>query len=370
MHPALQQAAQHLAALDAAERDATITRLRSAAILTAPDDKVERKPPIKSLGEFLATEIDVPPDLVMPGVLVRGEISALIAGSGYGKTHLTVGRLLRWAAGRPLFNDLPKVQAPTGALRILLVENEGAPHKFQQEIGRMLDSMDPSDETRATIENNMMVWDSVGYSEFKIDIDEDVRLLRLGIEEHKPDVIVLDPFARLWAGDENDNRELRIVLSKMSSDLAVAHNVGILLVHHERKGGAQEDDIMRAARGGTAFEGHVGYMERFTKISGGKRRQLACAKWRHGYQFEPIVMEWEESKRFYRFVPPSEEEDAVYRLLEPWKPSRVDEIAEMLEVSKGKVRAALIAMLERGKVRRDGNEWFTGDTNVGDGVGF
>jgi len=67
------------------------------------------------------------------------------------------------------------------------------------------------------------------------------------IEEHQPDVVVLDPLVELHTAGENDNTALRLVIAHLRA-LAQRRDCAVVLVHHTRKGGmAGDPESLRGA---------------------------------------------------------------------------------------------------------------------------
>src|SRR5215218_2972974 len=95
----LRQVAAHLATLDDAGYKRTLARIENLAAQQTPDEVLQA--PIRTLGEYLDADIEIPPELVWPAILVRGEITATIGRAGIGKTMFTSNRLMKWAAGSP-----------------------------------------------------------------------------------------------------------------------------------------------------------------------------------------------------------------------------------------------------------------------------
>jgi hypothetical protein len=78
---------------DPKERERLITRIKMAAVQTAPDEAM--KPPVRTLGEYLASPIEVPPTLIYPAIVVRGEITATLGRAGIGKAQPLDSMLLK-----------------------------------------------------------------------------------------------------------------------------------------------------------------------------------------------------------------------------------------------------------------------------------
>jgi hypothetical protein len=246
---------------------------------------------VRTLGEFLDAEIKVPPTLVSPNMMVRGGLTATIGSGGVGKTSMLVGRLMRWAAGLPWFNDLQEAFVPTQPLRTLVIENEGAGGLFQEKLRVMVANADMTAEQKQLVRDNILIWGEGGYSNIKMDDPPAVAKVRAALEVHRPDILFLEPFARLWSGDENSNTEMNGILDGLEA-LAQKHDAAVMLAHHRRKGevgkGQSAQDF---ARGASALEGAVTYME-FLHRSKNGWMEVDATKNRYGDDIGPYYLEW------------------------------------------------------------------------------
>ena len=134
--------ASYLASLtDPAARERAIRQAKMQAVKDAPEEAF--KAPIRSMEDYLASEIEIPPVLVHPFMCVRGGLNMTIGRAGKGKTVLNLNRMIRWSAGLPWFDDWKdrdgnRFLLPEKPLKVLIVENEGAAAMFHRQIGMML----------------------------------------------------------------------------------------------------------------------------------------------------------------------------------------------------------------------------------------
>lgn len=314
--------------------------------------------PIRKLGDYLAAPIKSPPELVSPRFLVRGGVTAVVADAGKGKTSLGLNRVLSWAAGKPLFKPVTKWGVPSGPLRTLIIENEGAGGLFQEKIQTMLVNA-PKHFTKddiAAMQENVLVWGEGGYAGIKLDDPRKLAQVRRGIDEWRPDIVLMEPFARLHAGDENSNTEVNALMSTLE-ELAGKTDTGILVAHHKRKSREYEGDPMEDARGASALYGAATYMEKVKPIRAGKQRELICTKNRYGPMLPPVVMEWrEDNTGWYDFVPRDASLDELIALLSPDESVTAKELAEDLQDDEKRVRNMLNSALAQDppRVRRIG----------------
>lgn len=315
--------AQYLAALgnDSQARDSAIARAKLLAMNAADPEAFEA--PITTLGDYLATPIPVPPILVEPAIVVRGGITCTVGRAGKGKTQVNLNRILKWSVGEPLFEGLKTpdnepVLAPSQPLKILVIENEGAPGMFHKQIGVMLNApgylFEPQ---RKQAKENVLIWGDGGYSGLKLDDPNALNTVRAGCEKWEPDIVFIEPFRGLWQGDENSSTDMAVVADALSA-IATDYDCGVILTHHERKSGAGDDgEKMSAGRGSTVLEGVVATMENFEQAKGGDFRELSWSKLRYGggAKLLPVRMEWQNKDWWYMHVPPERTEASIIDVL-------------------------------------------------------
>ena len=329
----------HLAALPPEGRDTAVQFARQYVATHLPEEELppENPPaPIRTLGEYLDTEIETPPAIIAPGLVVEGGVSVLISRGGKGKTALSLNRLLRWGAGLPLHDELPEVNVPFDGepVKSLIIENEGSPGHFQRILRRILDGPCFTPAQRELARENVSIWGDGGWSGLKVDDKTDLELIMRGVEESGCKVLFLEPFRGLWTGEENSSTEMSQTLDKISS-VANGYGVGVMITHHERKSKPGEGgDAMDVARGSGVFEGHCGVMERWKPVKNGSLRELSWLKARFEEAPAPIRMQFDRERWGYDYVPESEIKRGVLQFFQAfpgtyWKaPAVASEIDE------------------------------------------
>lgn len=335
------------------DRQRAMQQLKQLVLAQLPDQEIG-KPPISTLGEYLDTEIELPPMLVEPGLVARGAISAMIARGGKGKTAVSLNRLVRWSMGKPLIDDLPDLMKPVGPLKVLIIENEGAPGHFQTVLRTILMENDFTADEIALARENVTIWGDGGWSGLKLDDPENIALVDRAVGETDCDIVFIEPFRGLWRGDENSSTEMANVLDAIS-DIANRHDCAALLTHHENKsGGSENSDPMSAARGSSVMEAVAAVMERWSPVKGGRQRELSWIKARFAEAPAPVRLEFDREKWSYRHVAEEEGEREVLGLLSqfPGQYMTLAEIKDELGESYQKVRKWANALAEEDKVKK------------------
>lgn len=354
----LQEFAQYLAALDEPERNAAISRAKLTAMNIASPEVFEA--PIATARDYLARPIPVPPILVEPALVVRGGICCTIGRAGKGKTQVNLNRVLKWAAGRPLFDgvktpDGQDVLMPSHPLKTLIIENEGAPGMFHKQLGIMLHAQGYlSEAEREQVLDNVLIWGDGGYSGLKLDDIQQLNMVRAGCEKWEPDIVFIEPFRGLWKGDENSSTDMALVADALSG-IAADYNCGVILTHHERKSGAGDDgEKMSAGRGSTVLEGVVATMENFETAKGGDFRELSWSKIRYGggAKLLPLRMEWQHGDWWYKHVPLDAIEQSILDVLASEdEPQTIGDIILATDEKEHQVRKTLKSLADAGKVK-------------------
>lgn len=325
--------------------------MSTEAFEAAVEQDAALQPPVRPLGEFLDTDIDTEPILVEPGLIVRAGITATLGRGGKGKTTLNINRLLRWAAGKPLFDELPDAMTPVQPLRSLIVENEGAARYFQQSLATILSHA--PEEDREAARENVWIWEDGAWSGLKLDKPNDLTLVRRALDVTQADILFIEPMRGLWRGDENSSQDMAKLLDTLS-ELADEYQCAILMAHHERKSGAGEDgDAMSAARGSSVLEGAAAVMERFQGVGGDSNiRELSWTKARFYGPPDPVRMKWDRDRYGYAYLPHNLDE----RVLAFLKSNRnssfdVDSLRDHFEETKRTMQRACKTLVDDGSVK-------------------
>jgi hypothetical protein len=187
------------------------------------------------------------------GLILRGHITALLAAGGVGKSVLSLTLALHMCSGKHFG---PWRASERLRVAVLTVEED------EDELDRRLHALqiqygfDNDDASRLLI-INMDDPPLLAMADKRGNMQPTKKLADLKIElaNHGADVIILDPFVELWAGQENDNVQVRSAMGYIRS-ICRELNVGCILCHHIRKGLMTPGDV-DAGRGASAFAGLV-----------------------------------------------------------------------------------------------------------------
>lgn len=360
--PRVETFGQHLAGLDDAARTAALEAAKVYAIANADDAHVG-EPPVRRLGEYLDDKMPEVPWLVkadienMPeptGQIVRGAITLTTSPGGKGKTVFGLSRLLRWAAGLQAYPGCDSSYVPDGALKSLIIENEGAPGFFQSRLQRQLDRMGFTEEQKAAIRENVLIWGDGGWSSLKLDDPENFALVRRAIEKWEPDIVFLEPLRGLHRGEENSNTEMGNIVDDLNG-LASTYDLGIMLTHHERKSGVGDGgDPMFAVRGGGVLTDLCAIVERFKSVKGGTLREVGWSKSRFGIAHSPMRLKFDPVRWCYDYITEDSFETTILQVLEenPGEWYSTSDIAEILRETEDAIRPKLNGLAKDGRLKK------------------
>lgn len=339
---------------DADKQEQLLKQIRLKAVTDAPAEGLLQAP-ITPLGEYLDMEIETPPEIVSPGVIVRGEIHALAARAGKGKTTFLMNCMMRWAAGLPLFNDLPDLLVPgvEGGVKCLIIENEGSAGYFQDRMKDLLAHGGYDEEERERVRRNLLIWGDGSYSGVKVDDGSKLELLRRGVKKWQPDLVFLDPFRSIWTGNENDGSEMNDAIDNLMQ-LCADFECAVFVNHHENKG-KDHLDAMDSLRGSTVFEGALATVMRWQHVNAGRQSELSFSKMRYKPKTgepAPIRMQFDFDTWTYNHVGESVLDRQVLDMLngadDQYFTAR--EVADELDETERKVRDRLAKLAEDGRV--------------------
>jgi hypothetical protein len=172
--------------------------------------------------------------------LLRGEVTALIAPGGAGKSTITAAIALSLATGRPLIGK----NLPRGCQRAWLYNLEDSPDELDRQMAAATThyGITPADcEDRLWLTSGLvkpLITAKVGKN--AVEIDEYVFSdLTATIKTRGIDVLIIDPLVSSHEVSEASNEAIDAIVKRWKK---LAHETGcaIVLVHHTRKLGGRE----------------------------------------------------------------------------------------------------------------------------------
>jgi KaiC/GvpD/RAD55 family RecA-like ATPase len=191
---------------------------------------------------------------LVPGLLLRRQVTLMVAPPGSGKSLLTlqlamlcVSGMTSWAGWRP-----------RGRYRVLIINVEEDAEEMSRRLCAAAEVMglDQVDlQGRVVLAKTASIVVATADSRTKTVtatpmLEQVVRaLMTLQI-----DIVVVDPFAETFAGDENSNSELKWA-AVLWREVARRTNAAVMLVHHTKKYAQNMAGDPDASRGGGSLAG-------------------------------------------------------------------------------------------------------------------
>jgi hypothetical protein len=190
---------------------------------------------------------------LVPGLLLRRQVTLLIAPPGSGKSLLTLQLAMMCAA--PLANW--GGWRPRQRCRCLVINSEEDSDELKRRLWAAAHLMGIDQQ----LLRGMVLYADRPHDIVIAEADHRTKTvtrrpmadqLIATIRQYEIDVVIIDPFAETFIGDENSNSELKWA-AVLWREIARFTECAVLLVHHTRKSAEHGD--MDAARGGGALAG-------------------------------------------------------------------------------------------------------------------
>ena len=191
---------------------------------------------------------------VVPGLLLRRNVSILVAPPGSGKSLLTLQMALMMCTGMAWGGWRPRK-----ACKVLVINSEDDSDEMRRRLYAACEEMQIT--TYAELRERLAIAGAPGDiviakadSRTHTVVEQPIfKQLVKTVLDGKFDVLVVDPFAETFEGDENSNSELKwaaVLWRRVARETGAA----VMLVHHTRKFGAEAGN-MDSARGGSSLVG-------------------------------------------------------------------------------------------------------------------
>lgn len=219
---------------------------------TAPPPE-EPKITIKAVPYVLRDPATIPRrDWLYGRHLIRGYVSCTVAPGGYGKSSMITAEALAMATGRCLLDDQPK-----GKLRVWHINLEDPLQELDRKFHAAathyeIDEQDINEHLFVGSGRDTNVVIAKEGRDGLVVVEPIIAAIKEEINNHKIDVLQIDPFVASHEVNENDNTKIAIVVRKWAM-IAEETNCAIELVHHVRKGLRGQDFTVEDARGASAL---------------------------------------------------------------------------------------------------------------------
>lgn len=167
-----------------------------------------------------------PDELLRYRFLCRGAGLLLVGPTGVGKSALSMQAMILWALGRAAFG----IQ-PTRPLKSLLIQAENDEGDLAEMRDGVLNGLKlTEDERRRAMENVI-----VAREDTRTGLAFFAGAVRPLLEQHKPDLLWIDPALAYLGGDVSSQKDVGGFLRNMLNPLLREFNCGGVVVHHTNK---------------------------------------------------------------------------------------------------------------------------------------
>jgi hypothetical protein len=167
--------------------------------------------------------------------LSRGDGAVLSSTSGMGKSSMSVQMAVLWALGRPAFG-IP----PNGALRSLIVQSEDSDGDVAEIWVSIAHVLKLDADQLAQVKDRVLIVNDRTNRGGKF-----VSALRRLIQDHRPDLVWVNPLQAFMDGDVTDSRDLGAFLREGLNGLNDPPSFGYVIIHHTTKPASPKDRAER-----------------------------------------------------------------------------------------------------------------------------
>jgi len=198
------------------------------------------------------TEADIPVrPWIVPGALLAGSTHILAAPGGTGKSVFTLQMALMLASGKPWAKWRPKKKC-----RVLVINAEDDIHEQRRRMVAAQTVMGFTAERGmvmlADTPDNILMSSADPVKKSLIATPLVNQLVDV-IRHYQIDVVIVDPFAETFDGDENSNGDTKWAMKIWRDQIARPTGCAVYLVHHTTKGSEDKAGSADAIRGGGAI---------------------------------------------------------------------------------------------------------------------
>ena len=191
----------------------------------APGRFVKPEPRVRKLVDLVPASSDDETNLLGNRFLCRGAGALLNGTTGIGKSTLVIQMAICWAVGRTCFGI-----KPARSLKILYVQAENDEGDLCEMRDGVLEHLDLGEEEPKRLEKNFIcVFENARVGE------ELASAIDVLLEQHRPDLLILDPALSYIGADAGQQEVVSRFLRGQLNPLLQKHNCAALVIHHTPK---------------------------------------------------------------------------------------------------------------------------------------
>ena len=191
-----------------------------------PEEKPLGPPEAKLLSALVRHPDGDPNELLRHRYLCRGAGLLLVGPTGIGKSSLAMQAMILWAIGKPMF----EIQ-PAKPLKSLLIQAENDEGDLAEMRDGVMAGLNLTAEEREMAMKNVIV----AREDVRTGFPFFVGAVRPLLEQHKPDLLWIDPALAYLGGENGSQKDVGGFLRNMLNPLLREFNCGAIVVHHTNK---------------------------------------------------------------------------------------------------------------------------------------
>lgn len=235
----------------------------------------------------------IPPvEWALQGWVPKGEVTLLYAVGGAGKSFLMMDLMIHTALGLP-FMGIQTSQG--GALGYFCEEDR---NELDRRVQRIMKKEGLNKRWKEL--NNMMLWPRAGENNILMTFDREgigsetqaLRDLRDQVDKHRPELVVVDTAADVFAGNENDRNQVNQFVKRALFSIAKDFDCAVLLNAHPSKTGSADGGSKDS--GSTAWHNSCRSRMFLGRDEDSGMLILEHLKSNRGQTQDPIAMFWQD----------------------------------------------------------------------------
>jgi len=212
-------------------------------------------------------------DFVIPGLPV-GKVGVLAGQGGIGKSFFGLELAHMVILKRKYFTDDESWNTTENVGRVLYVTMEDGAEAINIRRDHIIDKLEI--ESRINEKEGDILYENLLIEDLSRDSIDIINVndlqksnhwnyLDAKVKTHKPRLVIVDTLSRIHCLSENDNTAMARIIQLLSM-LAAKHNAAIIILHHENKGGDNENS-QNSIRGGSAIVANSRWTGRLRRIT-------------------------------------------------------------------------------------------------------
>jgi hypothetical protein len=175
---------------------------------------------------------------LIPGLIERGTKTLIVGEPKTYKTFIAL-QLMDSIVNQTPFMGMEQWTPNISGMKAMLVEEEGSYHRMGQRLEKV---------TQGVGAENMII---LHRQNIKLDDKDSFMHLCNDLLEHKPDILIFDPYASLHSQEENSATGTAITTEAMNNLLRLVPTMSIVIIHHSTKANP------KSPRGSSALWGQM-----------------------------------------------------------------------------------------------------------------